>query len=823
MIRLQSIRTKLLFSVVGTLLLTLSLASVFVYTTQQNQALIDDIASETLEDINTALSLSESVAQVAAMAPYAADFARPFHVQNESQRLQEKIKDLKSVADHLNNPEAKDTLLKKVETLDTSIQALLANVTKELFTREDLLSLQFDLQPLMAHSQGEIFINAFTRNPMAVPHVLIEQMEIYANQQALSGISNILSELKAQQKNVSAVRRNNAYVLSSIRAQSDQMTASVHEFVIALQQHLRFQQKQSERAIDRATVFISIIILLLLLSGIYLHRFNSVLTSDLKTVTEEMSSLAQGKTNIAVANIQRNDEIGELARTFEAFQKEAIEKVRVTEDLRVQKNLLEAIFNNIQDGLSVFDDQDNLVAWNRRYLTLFKLQSNEVKVGMPLNDLQTLMARTPFRTRNLMQETLELQELNEERKDRSAVFERYFDDGRIIEFRSQPMPEGGFVTLYSDLSERKAIEQQLQQAQKMEMLGQLTGGVAHDFNNLLASLMGNLQLLEMLPNLSESQEKYLSRALLVTEKGSQLVERLLAFSRKQQLYPEWVPVDDLIASVLDISAYCVTPNITVNNDLALGEQCIYVDPSQLENALLNLILNSSSAMPNGGELTLSTYKSSQSEHIILEVIDTGDGMSEDTMQRALEPFFTTKQTGEGSGLGLSMVYGFVTQSGGEIDIQSSLSQGTSVKLILPIGQQPKLENGQQKFSDPAITVKRNASVLLVEDDIEVSGVIREQLALMEFEVSVVHSVQHALEHLAVNTCDLVISDVNLGSTEDGVQLRQILASDNPSLPVILTSGLPIESLIEHHHFNPEWRFIAKPFQYEQLKVMINIS
>ena len=193
------------------------------------------------------------------------------------------------------------------------------------------------------------------------------------------------------------------------------------------------------------------------------------------------------------------------------------------------------------------------------------------------------------------------------------------------------------------------------------------------------------------------------------------------------------------------------------------------------------------------------------------------------MQRALEPFFTTKQTGEGSGLGLSMVYGFVTQSGGEIDIQSSLSQGTSVKLILPIGRQPKLDNGQQKFSDPAITVKRNASVLLVEDDIEVSGVIREQLALMEFEVSVVHSVQHALEHLAVNTCDLVISDVNLGSTEDGVQLRQILASDSPSLPVILTSGLPIESLIEHHHFNPEWRFIAKPFQYEQLKAMINIS
>lgn len=203
-------------------------------------------------------------------------------------------------------------MLKKVETLDTSIQALLANVTKELFTREDLLSLQFDLHPLMAHSQGEVFINAFTGNPMAVPHVLIEQMETYANQQALSGISNILSELKAQQKNVSEVRRNNAYVLSSIRAQSDQMTASVHEFVIALQQHLRFQQKQSERAIDRATVFISIIILLLLLSGIYLHRFNSVLTSDLKTVTEEMSSLAQGKTNIAVANIQRNDEIGSL-------------------------------------------------------------------------------------------------------------------------------------------------------------------------------------------------------------------------------------------------------------------------------------------------------------------------------------------------------------------------------------------------------------------------------------------------------------------------------------------------------------------------------
>ncbi|KJY66476.1 PAS-domain containing protein [Vibrio nigripulchritudo] len=822
MVNLQSIRTKLLLSVVGTLLLTLSLASVFIYTTQQNQALIDDIASATLEDINTALSLSESVAQVAAMAPYAADFARPFHVQNETQRLQEKIAELNAVARHLNNTEARNTLLKRVETLDASIQGLLSNVTQELFTREDLLALQFELQPLSSHSQGNIFLESFTTNPMRVPEVLIKQMEDFAQVLSFGEISKILAELRLQQSKVAEIRRNNAYLLSSIRAQSDQMTVSVHEFVIALQQHLRFQQKQSERAIDRATMFISIIIVLLLVSSIYLHRFNSVLTRDLKTVTDEMSSLAKGDTNVAVANIQRNDEIGELARAFEAFQSEAVEKVRMTEDLQAQKNLLEAIFNNIQDGLSVFDDQDRLVAWNHRYLTLFKLEAREVSFGMSLDELQDLMARTPFRTRNLMQENLEMQRLNRERKDKSAVFERYFNDGRIIEFRSQPMPEGGFVTLYSDLSERKAIEQQLHQSQKMEMLGQLTGGVAHDFNNLLASLIGNLQLLEMSEGLNERQAQYLARALMVSEKGTNLVQRLLAFSRKQQLYPEWIAVDDLVAGILDLSAYCVTPSIQVKTSLQLKDTHIHVDPSQLENALLNLVLNSAAAMPEGGTLTLSTSQTTK-DSVCLKVSDTGVGMNSETQRRALEPFFTTKQTGEGSGLGLSMVYGFVTQSGGEIEIDSSPQKGTTISLILPIGVTPDNQDPEEKTLSPVVNLSSGSQVLVVEDDEEVGKVIHEQLQSLNLRVCTVSTVQSALEFLQQNEYSLVVSDVNLGTSEDGVNLKQHLMKTHPDLPVILTSGLPVEALIKHHQFDTEWAFIPKPFQFKTLQALVKVT
>ena len=213
----------------------------------------------------------------------------------------------------------------------------------------------------------------------------------------------------------------------------------------------------------------------------------------------------------------------------------------------------------------------------------------------------------------------------------------------------------------------------------MEVLGQLTGGVAHDFNNMLAALLTNLQLLDTAPELSAKQQRYLRRSIRVAEKGVTLIERLLAFSRKQLLHPESLDINDLIMGMLDLVEYSMAPGIDIQTNLR-ADAPVFVDPSQLENAILNLAVNSSAAMPHGGRLVFETRKQARpgslKTWVALIVEDTGVGIPPKMQERVLEPFFTTKPAGQGSGMGLSMVYGFVNQSRGQMHLKSTPGRGT---------------------------------------------------------------------------------------------------------------------------------------------------
>ena len=253
-----------------------------------------------------------------------------------------------------------------------------------------------------------------------------------------------------------------------------------------------------------------------------------------------------------------------------------------------------------------------------------------------------------------------------------------------------------YVAVKEDITERKATEARLRQAQKMEVVGQLTGGIAHDFNNLLAIILGNLQLLEESESLDQESRDLVADAVWSAERGAELTHRLLAFARRQKLSPEATDLNHVVGEMTQLLRRTLGEKIEIRAELAPGLWTTMVDRGQLENALLNLVVNARDAMPNGGQLTIATENASlrsglsaeaqevaPGDYVNLAVSDTGTGMSADVVNRIFEPFFTTKTFGKGSGLGLSMVYGLVRQSGGHVLVDSKIDEGTAIKLYLP--------------------------------------------------------------------------------------------------------------------------------------------
>jgi len=384
-----------------------------------------------------------------------------------------------------------------------------------------------------------------------------------------------------------------------------------------------------------------------------------------------------------------------------------------------------------------------------------------------------------------------------------------------LEARAKALGEAN-AELTHQITEREKAEDQLRQAQKMQALGQLTGGIAHDFNNLLTVIQGSADML-CRPNLKEDRRKRFAEAIVeASARAAGLTSQLLAFARRQPLQPEVVDVNALIAGMIDLLDRTLGERFTLDTDLS-GEVCtVEADRAQLASAVLNIAVNARDAMPEGGTLRIATQlvEEATGNMVAICVTDSGTGMDEETLARAMEPFFTTKAAGKGTGLGLSQVYGFATQSGGELRIESEPGGGTTVHILLPCSDAspPDLDTGPGEAR-----AARIGAVLLVEDNEEVGEFAEAMLRELGHTVTRTRSGPEALEAAAERPFDVVLSDVVMPQMS-GLELAEQLRRLQPSLPVVLTTGYSDEISRSGAGGRP---VLLKPYRLETLAAMLD--
>lgn len=503
--------------------------------------------------------------------------------------------------------------------------------------------------------------------------------------------------------------------------------------------------------------------------------------------------------------------------SFRGYRGTASDETAEVEAQRAAQNAerrLRDAIESISEGFALFDSSDRLVQCNQRYREIFPEIADLLLPGIHFESaLREAVDRGVFSIEGSEQEFI-AKRLSSHRADGSPII-LSLKDNRWVRVVERSTADGGVVGVWTDITELQRREQELLQAQKMEALGQLTGGIAHDFNNLLAVILGNLELLQSKPEADPQRQKFLDRCLTASRRAADLTGRLLAFSRRRHIETRRVQVNDAIRDLGELMNDCLPENIQL--ELALAEQLplVVIEPNQLQTALLNLVLNARDAMPRGGTLSIATaVEQGATEQVVLRVRDTGTGIAPEIRARLFEPFFTTKTGSQGSGLGLSIVYGFVTQSGGTVEISSEVGAGTEIQMRLPaVPLEP-----ESVSTAPAAAAEFSGEgrvVLVVEDEDAVRELVVSFLEELGFEVLEADNGESALIQIERRRdLSLVISDIVLSSPLNGAQLAKDCLRRYSGLRFLLMSGYAAyqEGASENQEQIP---FLQKPFTHDQ--------
>jgi PAS domain S-box-containing protein len=504
------------------------------------------------------------------------------------------------------------------------------------------------------------------------------------------------------------------------------------------------------------------------------------------------------------------------------------ERERVEGILRESAAQLRAVVDTAVDGVILIDADGRILKFNPACEKLFRYQADEV-IGA---NVKMLMPE-PYRSghdgyiRNFVttgeKKIIGIgREVIGRRKD-GSTFPMDLSVGEAKQDGSSI-----FVGVIHDLTDRKRTEAQLIQAQKMEAVGQLSGGIAHDFNNLLTVIVGNAEHLSEQLSARQDLKRLAEDICNAGERGAELTQRLLAFGRKQLLRPVETECNKLLDSIHKLLRRTLREDVEVTTQLDPELRVAFADPSQLESAILNLALNAQDAMSSGGRMIISTANASldNREHnihpdvrdgayVVIAVTDNGEGMPKAVLDRAFEPFFTTKEVGKGSGLGLSMVYGFAKQSNGHVSIYSEPGLGTTVRIYLP-ALTAKAKDAAAPV--PWEVVPSGAeTVLIVEDDPFVRSYAVMSLQTLGYHVIAAVDGREAMQQLQTGAhIDLLFTDIVMPGGVNGWELAGLARKTRPDLRVLLTSGYALETLAANGHLQEGSAILSKPYRKAEL-------
>ncbi|MEH2484986.1 CHASE3 domain-containing protein [Bradyrhizobium sp. AZCC 2230] len=508
--------------------------------------------------------------------------------------------------------------------------------------------------------------------------------------------------------------------------------------------------------------------------------------------------------------------------------------VTAHDELRLSINVLQSTFHSMAEAVLVIDSEGNVLLSNPAAERMLLHRA-----GMNLRNLRAISdvfhgdGLTPLKPTELPSARVLRGEQFEDLE--MIVRPHSGDSARHLMISGRPMLDAqgtisGAVLVYHDATSSRETERQLQQSQKLDAIGKLTGGVAHDFNNMLTVISGNTETL--VAGLKGQPELQRTARLIddAAERCAELIQHLLSFARKQPLQPRDVEINAAITDIAKLLRPTLGEQIQIETVLQQGPMTSHIDPSRLTNAVLNMAINARDAMPNGGKLLLETHRIVLDEayaqanadvrpgpYVMLAVSDTGTGMPQSVQDKAFEPFFTTKEVGKGSGLGLSMVYGFVKQSGGHIKIYSEQGHGTTIKLYLPPGE---------GTTEAATSIAQQAeggaeTIFVVEDDTMVRNFVTAQLQSLGYKTVAAADSRAALQLIeAGQAFDLLFTDVVIPGGMSGRELAEEIAKRRPGVKVLYTSGYTDNAIVHHGKLDDGVMLLTKPYRRNQLAEMI---